>query len=387
MQRPKVKHDVIFYSGRIWEMFGAPHRIALALAELGCKVLFCEAPVSPLRQAPRPGLMEDHGVCLFQPAFLSARINRIALARDIQAKNIVPQIEHAAAECGLRDPIFLHAYAADSGAVCRQMRKKYFVVHVSTDYVPGSQRRGQDCLVEMSDQTLVIPKSRFHQLKAKFGDKITLIPQAVDFSGLRHAEGNGFPDAPVPAHIPRPRLSYLGLVAQNINRRLLASLLKARPNWHFVSVGTKKAVPLPNAHVLPWLPREALASYIEGADVGFLPYDCHDEERLHGVPLKMFEYFAFGIPVVSTPLIELWEYEDLIYLGDTARELSIGIEAALSEPPNSPKRAMRIETARAHSLENLARVLRESLPLGGPASPSRSLLAAAASRGIAFARC
>jgi len=369
---PRPKHDVIFFSGRIWETFAAPHRIALALAELGCKVLFCEAPVSPLRQAPRPGRMEDGGVCLFQPAFLSSRINRIALARDFQAKSIIRQIEQASAECGLRDPIFLHAYAADSGAVCRQMRKKYFVVHVSTDYAPGLHRRDQDSLVEMSDQTLVIPKSRFHQLKAKFGDKITMIPQAVDFSGLRHPEGKGFPDVPLPACTPRPRLSYLGRPSQNLNRPLLASLLKARPDWHFVSVGTEKAVPLPNAHVVPWLPRGALASYIESADIGLLPYDCHDEERLHGVPLKIFEYFTFGIPVVSTPLIQLWEYEDLIYLGDTAKELALGIELALSEPPDSPKRAMRIETARGHSLENLARVLRDCLPLDGWPPPTEA---------------
>jgi hypothetical protein len=90
--------------------------------------------------------------------------------------------------------------------------------------------------------------------------------------------------------------------------------------------------------------------------------------------LKMFEYFAFGIPVVSTPLIQLWEYKDLIYLGDTARELASGIEAALREPLDSPKRAARIETARGHSLENLARVLRDCLPLDGPASPSAACL-------------
>ena len=357
----KVKRDVIFYSGRTWEMFAAPHRIALALAELGCKVLFCEAPVSPLRKAPRPGGMVDNGVCLFQPAFLSSRINRIALARDIQAKGIIRQIEQATAECELRDPIFLHAYAGDSGAVCRHMRKKYFAVHVSTDYAPGFGRRDQDYLAEMSDQTLVIPKSRFHQLRARFGDKITLIPQAVDFSRLIHAEGNGH--SAVPADIPRPRLSYFGLASQNLNRPLLASLLKAHPDWHFVSVGTEKAVPLPNAHAVPWLSPGALASYIESADIGFMPYDCYDEERLHCVPLKMFEYFAFGVPVVSTPLIHLWEYKDLIYFGDTAEELASAVEAALDEPLDSPKRVARIEIARNHSIEKLATVLRGCLPL------------------------
>ena len=345
-------------------MFAAPHRIALALAELGRKVLFCEAPVSPLRQAPRPRRLEGNGVCVFQPAFLSSRINRIALARDIQAKSIVRQIEQASAECGLRDPIFLHAYAADSGAVCRQMRKNYFVAYVCTDYASdGVNSREQEHLVEMSDQTLVIPPSRFHQLKAKFGAKISMIPQAVEFTHLTRPARSGLPSSVIPPDVPRPRLGYFGAPFSNLNRPLLVSFLKACPDWHFVSLGSERAVALPNAHLVPWLARAAFAQFIRSVDVGFMPYDCYKEIRLHGVPLKLLEYFAFGIPVVSTPLIHLWQYKDLIYFGETTEELVSAVEAALKEPTDSPKRSARIEIARNHSIENLAMTLRRCLPL------------------------
>jgi glycosyltransferase involved in cell wall biosynthesis len=151
-----------------------------------------------------------------------------------------------------------------------------------------------------------------------------------------------------------------------LNERVLASLLSSHPNWHFLSVGPREVLPLPNAHTFPWVPREELASFIQNLDVGFTPYDCYHVARFHGVPLKLFEYFAFGLPVVSTPLVELWEYKDLIYLGDTAEELASAVEKALREPPDSPKRAARIEIARKHSLQNLSATLRESLPLGEP---------------------
>ncbi|HXW89864.1 MAG TPA: glycosyltransferase, partial [Terriglobales bacterium] len=147
-----------------------------------------------------------------------------------------------------------------------------------------------------------------------------------------------------------------------LNRSLLLSLLGSHPDWHFVSAGAGVGS-LANTHVLPWVTAETLAQYVQSLDVGFMPYDCYDEHNLFCVPLKMFECFAFGIPVVSTPLIHLWQYKDLIYFGETAEQLVSAVEAALNEPSDSPKRSARIEIARNHSIENLAITLRRCLPL------------------------
>ena len=129
------------------------------------------------------------------------------------------------------------------------------------------------------------------------------------------------------------------------------------------AVGSQPVLPLPNAHIVPWVAPAQAARYARALDVGILPYNCYQERELHCVPLKLFEHFALGTPVVATPIVHLWEYSDVVYLGDTASELAEGIEAALNEPPDSPKRAARIEIARSHSLENLAAVLRQCLPL------------------------
>jgi hypothetical protein len=150
-----------------------------------------------------------------------------------------------------------------------------------------------------------------------------------------------------------------------LNLPILFSFLRAHPEWHFISVGSQKAGPLPNAHALPWVPADELSVLIRALDVAFLPYNCGDDYQLHCVPLKVFDCFALGIPVVSTPLINLWEYKDLIYFGDTAQELGAAMKKALNESPDSPKRAARIEIARKHSIENLAALLSERLPLTG----------------------
>ncbi len=352
--------DAIVYSGWTWETYNVPERIALALAQLGCKVLYCEAPVSPLRTTPRPRRQLEGEITSLQVAFLSSRVNRLPIARNLQAKAVSRQIEREASRLGLRDPIFIYSYMDDSTALCREMKKKHFIVHICMDH-SNSVAPDYDSLVEVSELTLAIPKSSFHRLKARFGDKVYAIPQVVDLTRLRRAvEGNGHEPAALAA-IPRPRLGFFGNV-RNLNQRLLQSILEARPQWQFVSAGANIGH-LPNAHALPWTNLEGLAGYTQNVNVGFMPYNCYDEERLHCVPLKLFEYFAFGIPVVSTPLIHLWEYKDLIYFGDTTDELINATEQALDEPSNSPKRLARMKIAGEHSLENLASALWRTLPL------------------------
>jgi glycosyltransferase involved in cell wall biosynthesis len=88
-----------------------------------------------------------------------------------------------------------------------------------------------------------------------------------------------------------------------------------------------------------------------------MPYDCGIPKNLHCVPLKLFDYFACGMPVVSTRIVFLQEYEDLVYLGSTADELADAISQALTEPADSPKRGRRIAVAREHSIGRSAQFL------------------------------
>lgn len=363
--------DAIVFSGWTWETFGAPERISLALACVGCRVLHCESPVSILRNRRRPLREVRPGIHVLRLMFVSSRLNAVPSLPRLQAMMMRRQIQASAEGLRLRDPIFLYTWLGDLFPLCTQMKRDHFVVHLCMDH-PTSVDPNYDRLVEVSDKTLTIPRSSFHKFRARFGEKIEIIPQSVDLTRLVNPWNGAGPDSKVLIGIPRPRLGYLSAPrnALNIlNAPVLMSLLKSHPQWHFVSMGSEKAVPLPNAHTMPWTRPENLGSYIRAFDVGFMPYNCYDEERLHIVPLKMFEYFAFGMPVVSTPLIHLWEYKDLIYFGDTATELASAIRAALNEPPDSPKRRARVEIAKKHSIENLATGLLQCLPLADRALP------------------
>jgi hypothetical protein len=354
--------DAIVFSGMSWEAFGAGERMSLALAQLGCKVLHCGPPVSVLRGKPRPMREVSPGIYSLHLRFVSSRLNQVPIAPNMQARMMYRQIQTLASELRLRDPIFIYAPLGRQFPLCGMMKRNHFLVHVAMDHIGCDPNyKGH---VELSDRTLVIPKTSYHSLRAQLGEKVLLIPQSVDFTTLAGACEAAPAEPALLAAIPKPRLGYLGSVQNRLNLPILSSVLQAHPDWHFISMDSQKAVPLPNAHALPWMPADQLSALIRGLDVAFLPYDCDQAAQLHCVPLKVFDSFALGLPVVSTPLIHLWEYENLVYFGDSAQELAAAVKRALSEPPGSPKRDARIEVAKTHSIENLAKLLGKHLPLG-----------------------
>jgi hypothetical protein len=354
--------DAIIFSGFTWETFNVPERISLALAELGCRVLHCVTPNSILRNTRQPLREISARVHTLQLRFISSRLNYVPGGALAQARMMRRQIDAAARELGLRNPIFFYSGLWRLLPLCALMKRDHFTVHMCIDH-SGLVDPQYDRYVEMSDKTLTVPKSCYHKYKARYGDKIDAIPQSGNVREVTEQTGDDFPEPPALSKIPRPRLGYWGTINRRVNVSLASTVLRAHPEWHFISVRSIRALPLPNAHWVPWEPPERAAPYVRNLDVGFMPYNCHDEEALHCVPLKLLDHFAFGTPVVSTPIVHLWEYKDLVYLGDSAEELAGGIKAALSEPLDSPKRAARMAIARKYSLGNLATVLRQCLPL------------------------
>jgi hypothetical protein len=266
-----------------------------------------------------------------------------------QAKLVAKQILEHALKLNLTDPFFIYPHGAFSLAVSKEFRKRGFcLIHVCMDYEPPLSIEH----VQQADLTLAIPDIAFRELTEIFGDKVKLIPQlasrdSVDLNGPRKLDEI--------SRIARPRMGYLGNLAGRTSIQLVNEFLLEHPEWQFVSFGSTKWLPLANEHVLPWCSQNQVPAVLEALDVGFMPYDCTDPKNLHCVPLKLFDYFSRGIPVVSTPIVHLREYENLVYLGATANELADAVSQALAEPADSPKRAARIAVARKHSIENLSR--------------------------------
>lgn len=356
--------SAIVFSSWGWDTFNVPERVALALASRGYRVLYCGMPVSRFRQRDTALKEVAPNVHAFVPEYLGAKIASIAMLRDSQWKTVARQIQEHADALQMANPVFLYSHVEGLASLCREMRAHGSkLVHICMDYPETYQYE----LIEVSDRTLVIPKTVHVKLRAKYGDKIEWIPQSFYLPDQPKSNAPTEPSLPPElAKIPSPRLGYLGPLYARLNLPLVTEVLKTRTDWHFVCFGDTAALPLKNVHGVEWSRPEDLPRYVTGFDVGVMPYDCFDEKNLHCVPLKLFDYFYAGLPVAATPVLSLPEYGDLIYFGDTPAAFTRAVEMALAEPANSPKRARRKEVALAHSTKALGERLDEVLDFSAP---------------------
>jgi Glycosyl transferases group 1 len=351
--------DAIVFSTWSWEAFNVPERTALALK--GARVLYCEIPCSRFRRRGRPLAQIEDGLHAFGPEYWGGKLTRLPLVGNLQWKMVARQILHNARTIGLDNPIFIYSHIEHMAPLLREMRANGCpLVHICMDYPETYQYE----LIELSDRTLVIPKGVFHKLKARFGEKIWSIPQSIHLPSMTEDPDHIPVNPPEIAMIPSPRLGYAGPIVGRANLPMLGGLIGGHPEWQFLCFGDTAHLKFQNLHALGWKRPEELRSYIASFDVGIMPYDCFIEKNLHCAPLKLFDYFLYGLPVVSTPVIPLWEYSDLIYFADTEHEFARAVSLALAEPATSPKRQRRREIAAAHSTEVLGHRLEEVLDFG-----------------------
>lgn len=347
-----VVRDAIVTSGWVWPELNVPERLALTLAHAGARVLYCENPLSFFREPIRPLVEAENRVFVYRLAHFSHRLN--PLLSRLQAKIIASQIESKARRLKLNDPIFFYPHGESYRTLAREMKERGFdLVHVCMDYHIQEQIEH----VQLSDMTLVIIEAAYLELRDRFGNKIRRLREfgpmapSISVGPARTSQA-----APLLA-TPNPRLVYLGSVHGRIDLKLVAELLQKHKEWHFVAFGSEDRLGLPNSHFLPWLPANEWSKVFADGAIGFMPYDCSIPKNLHCAPLKLFDYFARGIPVVSTPIVYVRDYRDLVYTGGTVDELARAVQEAIEEPADSPKRMRRMALVAKHSIDTMSRIL------------------------------
>lgn len=345
--------DAIILSTWSWRVNNVPERIAQALAGAGSKVLYCEMPVSRFRQRSSPPSEIENRIFGFRPEYLGEKFSAMGPLGNWQWRKVGRQVLAQADAVGLSDPVFIYSHIRHIAPLCGCMRQAGMpLVHICMDYPELYQYE----LIELSDQTWVIPRTVFAELQAKYGAKIEWIPQSIHLGERTDIRMAATQPASWSA-IGRPRLGYLGPLQARVNVRLVRGVLARRPEWQFICFGGSELIPLQNVHSEAWAGPEQLGDFITGFDVGVMPYDLSDKKNLHCVPLKLFDYFAAGMPVVSTRVLSLAEFGDLIYFGATADEFIAAVETALAEPATSPKKEERKRVAREHSTAALGQRL------------------------------
>lgn len=174
--------------------------------------------------------------------------------------------------------------------------------------------------------------------------RVQYLPQGVNYE---HFAG----PRPVPADLaslPRPIIGFAGGISAACDIDLLLALADANPTGTVALVGPVSIdttrLSRPNLVLLGNRPYAELPAYVQGFDVGIIPYILNDWTRAVD-PLKLLEYLAAGIPVVSTELPEVLKYREVVHVARTNDDFVAAVRGALAgEGANrSTRQALALE--------------------------------------------
>lgn len=151
-------------------------------------------------------------------------------------------------------------------------------------------------------------------------------------------------------------IGFYGNIYDWVDQDLIAGIAEKKPQWSFVLIGKIMTdiskLQRPNIHVLGPRPYEDLPAYCRGFDVGIIPYRLSDPRMQSVNPLKLREYLAAGLPVVSVDIPEVRALP--VRLAATPTEFVAKIEEALHDKTDY-RETVRAEswTARVAAIERI----------------------------------
>lgn len=155
------------------------------------------------------------------------------------------------------------------------------------------------------------------------------------------------------ARIPRPRAVYVGTIDGRLDVDGISDFARARPDVHTVLLGplpdagyVSPLQPLPNVHIHPSVGRAELIAAVRNSDLALV---AHRRTPLTEAmsPLKLYEYVAAGLPVLSIDLPPVRGISDRVLLTDTVSDFVDVVDDALQAGPADE--ATRVEFVTANS--------------------------------------
>lgn len=278
----------------------------------------------------------SHGPRVCQPFMLP--FARFRAVRAFNRWSVIRTVEKAVADMGLIDPVIVSSVpnACDYARAFPARRLVYYCVDDfslwpghDANYVKGLEAQ----LIEQAE-VLVATSSALCERLALSGKPTHLLHHGVD---IGHFSRRDQPSHPLLTAIPGPRVGYFGLLDERLDQALLRAVALQEPALQFVLVGPQAVAMqglanLPNVHFIGPLPYDQLPALVSGFSVLLLPYKSDALGRSLS-PLKLREYLATGLPVISSPLQDAEAYGSLIRFAEGSDAWRNALRSALQEMP------------------------------------------------------
>ena len=200
--------------------------------------------------------------------------------------------------------------------------------------------------IAKSDMVFVTSPA-LYESKRHLHPSITLVENGVDYELF----ANPNPESSYPIDlldIPHPLIGYVGVINEKLNLELLTTVARKQPQL-------ERLRSLPNVHLTGRKPVDLLPRYIHAFDVCLIPYKRNEWTR-NISPLKLYEYLAAGVPIVSTGIPATEKFTDTVWLACDPDAFSQAISQALDA--DSPERRRKQQAlAKDHTWDRRVEML------------------------------
>lgn len=315
----------------------------------------------------RGRVRHSHGVTILDPSRLNPLTQVASIDRHLVGRFVRSFIDCVGESAGappiayLFSPRFLPYVEAIDGA--------RLVYHADDNFAAmrgwtEEQARMQEAVIARASLVVATTAGVAAWLGPAAVPKLMLLPNGADAAAYE-----GGTRAPCPADlaaVPRPRFGYVGSLNEKVDFPLLDALAAARPDWHWALIGKtwpahrfqgamraafERCRARANVHFLGEKPHWALPDYVAHCDANTMIYRTDGEGWWRDIyPLKLHEYLATGLPVVSADVAAVRDFAEVVAISDGVDTWLSALADALAGGRGTP--AERTATAHANSWDD-----------------------------------
>lgn len=264
-------------------------------------------------------------------------------ARAVNRKLYSATIAREARRIGLGDDPLIWVYGPHVAPLIRELPRSFLLYHcvdrwaAFDDYDAELMVEFEREICERADLVIASAEDLADHCRT-FADNVHYVPHGVDHAHFARALEDGEEPAEL-ADIPAPRIGFFGLLHEWVDLDLVGWLADRMPH-HFVLIGasnqdTTALEARDNVHLLGRKPFGELPAYARGFAAAIVPFRLN-ELTVSVNPIKLREYAAAGLPIVSTGLPEVRRCGDIVECADTPEEWMAALERAV-ERGTSPE--------------------------------------------------
>jgi glycosyltransferase involved in cell wall biosynthesis len=268
-----------------------------------------------------------------------------SLMVGINQRILIGQVSKAMTDLGFRNVLNM-VFNPAAGMIAGKLGESeiiYYCVDEYTSFTGASNglKEIEDDLFAKAD-LVVVSAERLLEKKGHLNSNTQIIRHGTDWKHFRTALDEATPVPEDIASLPRPIIGFHGLLADWVDYELISKIAETYSEGSVVLIG-KVAVDaeekikvlngVPNIHMLGRKPYADLPSYCKAFDVAINPFVVNDL-TLAANPLKVREYLAAGLPVVSTDIPEV-RILPACHIGTDHEDFIAKLKIALNAPgPN-----------------------------------------------------